>query len=823
MKSYLWKSLVVGIAVVMVLSMALSVVPAAMHAAGAAAPATTIAPSTSVKAPAAAPTAFAQQPAAGHTRGTLNVYEVAPQGANTEDPAAAYDTLSYEPILNVYQTLLNYNGSSTDTFVPTLATCIPDTVQCTTDYGTNLTNYTGSHPIEWTFVIDPAAHFYDPSTGTSWKVEPSDVMFSIARTLAFADLPFAGKSAGWIVAQSLLQYGNASWDRYHVPFNNSPAPVLGSMLINSSVYCPSKAMGHASGCVTFIANGEGTDWPYFLQLVADNLGASIVPCGWFTANGAAIPGWAGTKHANGDGPCMLPNGGNSTNGAGWSSYLAGLNPKSWDTYEELAYGWPAIQPGVQWSMVGSGPYYAGVVPGIGYDLRVNPAYAEPSGCSGVGSLATYSGYCDPAPGAYIKNVNVFWEPDDSFGISQYGSGSADFAGIETTHTTTLLQLAAAGDLKYESFPTISTFFTPINLAWSPTEFASQFPSEQTPTVPTNFFTNLAVREFYVHAYPYTTVENTVRTVDGVQYDFNNGGPIPVGMGNYYPSNVSFPTGDPIANPTVVGGAAWWWAQATNASSPYFDPQLASCSSGHPCTWPIAGLQGDPGDDQAIADWISEIETLTGGALQPYGGSSFDLTFDQFLNVAFTSAYDNPLVSETGTGWAPDYPDPTDYIVPEAAPDSTYTAADAFSEQLQYGHATVANNTTCGHNVTSFANLTYWANAAINLNGSLNSTCQGVAYSQAVAWMAIAAGLPVGVNRTLDYNQIEQITNALSMMVWNGQANEVVSAAPWIDLSSVNTNPMIGGGGDNIWFHIQYAYSSTVSFHESGLAAGTSCV
>jgi len=836
MKVYSKAGLVaIGVVVIMVLSTGLSVVPEGMSAHGAAAP---TAPSTSATSPTpASATSFAQIPAAsGHTKGTVNVYEVAPQGANTMDPAVAYDTVSYEPILNVYQTLINYNGSSTDTFVPTLATCVPGTAQCTTDYGNDLimNNATGA-PTYWTFVIDPAAHFYDPTTKTSWPVYPTDVMFSLARTMGFADVPYAGKENGWIVGQALLPYGNAAWDKaIHAPYNNTPGEILGSMFINDSKYCPAAAMTNAHGCITFNASGGGSDWPYFLQLVADNLGSSVVPCGWFTAQSAGIPGWTGSKAAHGDGPCHVPQLGTaqSTTSVSWQDYLTNLtsptntvattNMTSWDTFEELGNLFPANQPGVQWSMVGSGPYYAGVVEGIGYELRVNPGYEQPSGCSGVGGLAKYTGYCDPKVGGYIANINVYWEPNDQFGISEYRAGAADLAGIETVHTTTLLQLKAAGDLNYISFPTISSFFTPVNLYWSSSEYAADFSSEPVPTIPNDFFTNLALREFYVHAYPYTTVENTVNTVDGIQYEFNAGGPIPYGMGNYYPTNVSFPTGDPITNPSVVGGAAWWWAQANNVSSPYYDPQLSACSSAHPCTFPIAGLQGNPGGDEAIADWISEIESITGGALQPFGGSTFDLTFDQFLDIAFTSAYNNPLVSETGSGWAPDYPDPTDYIVPMATPDATYTAADAFSQQLAYGKDTSANNTTCGHNASTYANLVYWANAAQNLTGGqFNSTCQGVAYSVAVGQMAVAAGLPVGAPRTLDYNLIEQILNMLSMYVYDGQSNEVESAAPWINISSLNENPMIGGGSDQVFYELKYAYASTVTFQETGLAAGAS--
>lgn len=809
---------------------------------GVAAASPTNAPSTPASATATS-TATPSTPAAavspsynaGPHPGTLDVYEVSPAGANTEDPAVAYDTVSYEPILNVYETLINYNGSSTSTYVPTLATCVPGTVQCVTDYGSNLTGYVSGKPTYWTFVIDPAAKFYDPGYSTSWSVYPSDVMFSIARTLAFADLPYAGKSPGWIIAQSLLPFGSPSYDNgIHFPYNNTPQRIYDSMLINDSTYCPASAMngvlGH--GCITFVANGSSQDWPFFLELAADNLGASVVPCGWFTAQSAGLPGWNGSSAAHGDGPCLLPNGGNNTNGAGWSNYVAAQAPASWDALQrlELSPGWPAPQPNVQWSMVGSGPYYASVSQGTGYQLAASAGYAEPSGCTGGPggtTFAKYTGYCDPAASGYIPRVNVFWEPDDSFGISQYQSGQADFAGIETTHTTTLLSLNASGKLRFFGFPTLSSFFTPINLAWNTGSYSTDFPTQPVPNIPSNFFSNLAMRQLYVMSFPYTTVQNTVNTISGVTYQKMYGGPIPYGMGSYYPgpANVTFPYqvngGNVQTNPTVVGGAAWWWAQATNPTSPYYDAQAAACTPTAPCTWAIAGLQGFPAGDISIGDWIAEIKSITSGALQPFGGSSFDLTFNQFLDYAFASPYTSPLVSEAGTGWAPDYPDPTDYMTPMFLPTSTYTGPDTFAQQLAL--PAFNNSTACGHSTVTQANLIYWAQQANFTygNDTFLTACQGVAYYVASNMAVQAGAMKEGPARIAQYTLIEKIANALAMYVYNGQTNEITSYAPWISQSSINQNPMIGGGGDNIWYQIRYAGAETsVNFTETGLPAAT---
>ena len=111
--------------------------------------------------------------------GTLIDYELAPGGALSEDPAIDYETVGAEPIFNVYQTLITYNGTATgpspDDFVPELATCVPGSPQCQALYkGDSLQS--GSN---YTFVIQSNASFYDPATGVHWGVYPTDVLFSI--------------------------------------------------------------------------------------------------------------------------------------------------------------------------------------------------------------------------------------------------------------------------------------------------------------------------------------------------------------------------------------------------------------------------------------------------------------------------------------------------------------------------------------------------------------------------------------------------------------------------------------------------------------------
>ena len=753
--------------------------------------------------------------------GVLNSYELAPAGAVSVDPAVANDTVSEEPIENVYETLVNYDGSSTTTFVPTLAVCVPGTVQCTTDFGSNLTRYVGGTPVDWTFVIDGQARFYNPASGASWGVYPTDVMFSVARALAFSDLPHVAKTPGWLLAQALLPLGSAGFDGgLHAPYNTTPDAILGSMRVNDSTLCPASAIAHEHGCLTFVANGSGAVWPYFLALVADNLGGSVVPCGWFSYERAGMPGWGNGNPSviDGGGPCLLPDGGNTTSSPAWTAYLASVGPYAWDAFENASDSWPVVDPQVRWSMVGSGPYDGAVIPGTIYQLRASPAYRQPSGCSGAGGMATYAGYCDPAVGTYQATVNVYWESSQAPGIAAMNAQAADLLNY-LPNCAPLPSCFFRHSYDLEVFSTLEQQFSGIGLLWDRTLYTSDFPTAPLPTIPPDFFTDVGLREFYVHAFPYSTVERTLDTVDGVPYVQMAGGPIPFGMGNYYPANVSFPAGDPVLSPADIGGAAWWWAQANDPASAYYDPELAACAVATPCAWPIAIVDGASDLAAEAQDWIGEVRSISSGALRPF---ELNLTHTQYLDLIVLPSSGDPLPSVLGFGWAPDFPEPSDYLTPEVTPHGMYATIDSFASQVGYGAQSEANISACGHYGASFADLAFWAHAAENPGaGRLSSTCQGIAYSDAVDGIRAAANLTDTPAQVLEYNLVEQITNGLGMYVWLGQENALEEAAPWIDLGSINTNPMIGGGEDQLYFQITYApFEQAVTFRETGLPLGS---
>jgi hypothetical protein len=703
-------------------------------------------------------------------KGSLIIYEFYPGGSASEDPAIDYETVGFEPIINVYQSLINYNGSATgptwSSYVPTLATCVPGSPQCQALYGSSLIN--GNN---YTFVINSASQFYDPGSKKSWGVYPTDVLFSIARTLGFSTVPCFTCNPGWILAQSLLSPGNGAWDSIHGALNNTPQNLAKSVILNGTD-CPSAAMTSGHGCVTFVAAASGHSWPYFLELIADNQGGSIVPCGWFSASsqGAGIPYWtAGNSSGAGDHPCAAPG------AAGWGQTLSNIPAKGWDNWEVNGAQPPYIGT-TQWNMAGSGPYYmAQMNPGTSYLLKANPAYAQNPDCLWTG--------CQPAAGQYAKTVSVTWTTSQIPGEQAYAAGTADLASIPSTDTSLLLQLIQQGKVGATSFPSLSIYFFPFDLAFN-TQGTRQLTSNAV-TIPSDFFSYPAVRQFVAHAYPYQTIQSTINTKSGIQYDFNYGGAIPQFMANYYPTNVSFPSGDPCTDASNPACPAYWWAQGTASSGNYVDPELSACTTSTPCQWPIFGQTGAPDLDQRMALWTSEIASLSGGKLKP---TVVDLNFIQLvINSLYSPPYGSPMPQFT-LGWAPDYPDPTDYVVALYQSDGGYTAGDAVNEQLQLS---AFNSSSC----TSWANYAWYAANPIPTN------CQGAAYSAMQLAMKLAAVTPAGPARILLYTEVELIANSLALYTYWAQADTVASFASWIDGTTLNSNVTIGGGGVNTWYTI----------------------
>jgi ABC-type transport system substrate-binding protein len=245
--------------------------------------------------------------------GVITSAEVEAGGPYSWDPQIEYESVGMEEITNVFQTLVQYNGSSTVTFIPILASTLP-----TQDNGGISSDF-----MTYTFQIRGNQYFSNGDPATAY-----DVWYSIARNLAFAG--GSPPTPDWIVSQFLIpgvQNGTAT-----VSANNTWAVATTAVTYDN-----------ASNTVKFHFNRPMPPSLVF-QVFSDPLGAGIVDASYLSSIGAGF------------------------NQANWDNYKNQANSGSYNTqmqWSPIGSGPFMIQsstPGQSVELVPN-PHYGGV-PGI---------------------------------------------------------------------------------------------------------------------------------------------------------------------------------------------------------------------------------------------------------------------------------------------------------------------------------------------------------------------------------------------------------------------------------------------------------------------------
>lgn len=695
-------------------------------------------------------------------KGVLNFYLPDPNtGQVLTDPAVSYISSEADLDMNIYQTLVTYNGSQTgpdpSDFVPDLAMCVPGP-GCQKMYQTSLVSSSG----DWTFVINPNATFYNSTTGAHYPVFPNDVAFSIARACLVTDNTWQFHGS-WVLCQALLpnSTANAAWDGgLHYPLNNTPSNILASMTVNESGICTGAMQNGLSGngCITFHTSLSGAAWPEMLELLASPYGGSVVSCRWATNVGYGLPGWETGSSCNSAPPSTPP------------------GPTAWDRQDIIVGGFfhgeadLNVSSPMEQHAVGSGPYYLTTLDhGQIAQLTANPFWANTSCFGGV-----REGCLPPAPTggtpAYIPTVNVYVNASSYDQAKAAINGTGDISGFNDSLAPSFLaDQFRAGTLQFLDTPNgeINLFGARmvVNLtkAQSLTKTSLRFPS--------TLMEDLNLRQFLVRSFPTQTLQQSC-IVDGVENCFQSGGAIPAYMFPYYPHNISWFYGTPDTNPLDVGGAAWWWNQTSLDSL-----AGATCTVANPCTFPLMDVvspatsgynYGTSTEVPSIDAWVSSIRSISQGAINPVVVTAINST--DWIDWGFSNNSGAPLWY---TGWIPDYFDPTDYVAPFYLQSSFYGSYDNLT-------ALVRN-----------ASLDQPCSGPAP-NPSITNSCQGSALAEMNKLLVEAASCSLpgcsGDQRTLLYNMAENIANELGLYTNAAQDTVAFSVAPWIDATTISRSP-----------------------------------
>ncbi len=540
--------------------------------------------------------------------------EFLPGNPRTLDPSLSYDTQSYEVIYEIYQPLIGYNGSSTSTYHPEIATNVPS-------YANGELNTTGSQGqfTNITFYINTSIKF---SNGNN--VNAYDVFESFARSLLFSN---NSATASWILAQGLLPglsiYGpfdtSYYWIHHAVTYDNSTQSVTFHLLPSVPVYANATSVGagglnvstlYANHLGDFMTENGVTSvkvYSYgvtgiFFQFLAGPTVSMIMDASWLAQHGGA-PGNNTTTFQFFSNATTSP-----SDVANWNQYIKN-NP------------------------MGTGPYVMALNEPGEIVLKVNPNYDQ-----------TQAGV---SPSQLIPKIVLEYLTNEQTAVSQLQSGYAQFAaGTATVTEIPLLQsLVQSGTLSSEIVTQMDTFFWAYNFDINVTGakgLDSKF------NAPASFFDNLSVREAFSYAFNYSYYINDLNSADGIPLVAAESGILPTGIGNF-PANLSSygpVPGNYVNGNLALAASAWNQTNYSQSSTVYHIP--------------IVDASGSVSQDAMVGVWATAISAVTGGKVQ------IDL-----VDIPFGAEVTDTSLGGPGTnpmpvyylGWIDDYPAAADFTAP----------------------------------------------------------------------------------------------------------------------------------------------------------------
>jgi len=355
----------------------------------------------------------------------------------------------------------------------------------------------------------------------------------------------------------------------------------------------------------------------------------------------------------------------------------------------------------------------------------------------------------PIPGVpgYNKaptlKVYIQWVKDPETALLMMENGQSDITtGLPTSDYPIAASLQSQGKLNIYYFPTLSNFF--FNFVWNVNVTKMQQLYGTQYHMPFNYFANPLVRKAFAYAFNYTNyIDNILgNKVYHANFGFHYTGIIPKGMIGYVPpenlSNV------PVYNLTL--------AKQFMMQSGMYNTSV---------NIPIIIYAGDPVDYAAAAMWAQNLTAMdpnihASPVYQPFSAT-----------IGYMVAGNNPMPIYL-LGWAPDYPYPSDYINAMYLEGGTYPAANGwnYTNLMAWGYTQEAQE---------WKNMT---DLILEADSTANET--------------LAIHL---------YDQAEQIAVNLTLYVYTYQSNAFWFYAPWLHGVQYEENPMIGGGGDTLYFYL----------------------
>jgi ABC-type oligopeptide transport system substrate-binding subunit len=293
-------------------------------------------------------------------------------------------------------------------------------------------------------------------------------------------------------------------------------------------------------------------------------------------------------------------------------------------------------------------------------LVPNPYYTPIHGISGYNHTAN-------------NTLTVQWEKDPATALLIEESGQTDMVtGLPNNDYPILSHLESEGKINITTFPSLTVYFFLFNFDVNTTMLSSL---GSLYSMPQYYFANQDVRRAWAYAFNYTNYINNLlgNSIYGADFGFHYTGIIPLGMSGYL--NVT---------QLEQGGAVVPTYNLAIAKQYLEESGLYNTS----INIPIVVWAGDPVDFAAATDWAATMNSIDPNI----HADALYIELEELYGFLVPDQNPMPVYYQ---GWGPDFPFPSDYIVPMYQESGYYGYANCWNPQIleSVGQASQAANDT----------------------------------------------------------------------------------------------------------------------------------
>ena len=466
-----------------------------------------------------------------------------------------------------------------------------------------------------------------------------DAWYSLVRDVLFIGGNWG--TAGWILAQ------------YLIPGATAGTPIMTSQNDSTDFDAIMNALSYSNSSNTVTFKLVRPTVPQLIfTAVADFCGGGIIGAHWLNEVGAGIK--------------FTP--------AGFYAYQSEGNIGSFNLR-------------VQWDPVASGPYMIqSVVLGQSITLVPNPGFPGFPGIPAVNNTVVIQ---------YVRDTETTYD--------LFASGQADIIGasgsiIPGSTIARIPKLVAEGEAAMYEAPILANNFEVFNLEINVTDMKADFGPQY--HIPSDYFTNLDLREAFAYAFNYTNEINEIlgNRKYGIDFGSSYAGMIIPGLPYYIPASElqNVPTYD-----------------LTKAKQLLQQSGEYGVSVNIPIAF-IAG-SGDAGGLVEAQMWAAAVNSIDPNIVM----TPFSVLFTNFY-ANYLIPGQNPMPISIGDGWTADYPYPSDFVDGMYKEGGYYPAS--YSWSVQY-----LNSTGHADQATTYAEMNSLIQTA---DTTTNATLAAQEYRQA---------------------------------------------------------------------------------------------